>query len=157
MVSYAVIGRAIRVLSSNSGGARRSVGSATVGSGGKGSLERLGRLGRLGSKRKGGGDPMGGVSVRGEGRPRVQIEVLVVQTACVVQAVDQASGGQAVVVDVEKIHAQASDRQARRGDKGAAASRPRIGENATLGAVNGCAWNIIMGYICTTLHRVTCK
>jgi hypothetical protein len=88
---------------------------------------------------------------------------------CVVQAVDEdwRLGGE--VLDQIKHDGgcgedscaqagkRATDRQARRADKGAAASRPEIGETATLGAVNGCAWNIIMGYICTTLHRVTCN
>jgi hypothetical protein len=58
--------------------------------------------------------------------------------------------------DVEKIHA-VDERQATRADMGAAAQQAWIGENATLGTVNGCAWNIIMGDICTTLHRVTCN
>jgi hypothetical protein len=83
MVSYAVIGRAIRVLSSNSG-VQGEAWFGNDGSGGKSNLERLG------SKRMGGGDPMGGVSVRGEGgtakgsdRSSRGADV------CVVQAVDE--------------------------------------------------------------------
>ena len=64
-------------------------------------------------------------------------------------------------VVVEKIHAPEPGRQAtdRRGEptRVQQPAGPGIGEDATLGAVNGCAWNIIMGYICTTLHRVTCN
>jgi hypothetical protein len=112
---------------------------------------------------------MGGVSVRGESQPRVRIEVLEVQTLVWCKRwMRIGAWGRGEVLDQithdggrKKIHAQASDgqaaTQARRGDKGAAASRPGIGENATLRTVNGYAWNIIMGYICTTLHRVTCN
>ena len=112
---------------------------------------------------------MGGVSVRGEARPRVRIEVLVVQRFvwCKRWMRIGAWGGKfwirsSTTVVVEKIHArrQASERPTdRRGEptRVQQPAGPGIGEDATLGAVNGCAWNIIMGYICTTLHRVTCN
>ena len=117
----------------------------------------------------GGWDPMGGVSVRGEARPRVRIEVLVVQRFVWCKRwmrIGAWGRGQCFGSDharrwKEKDSCAGKRRteatQARRGDKGAAASRPGIGENATLRTVNGYAWNIIMGYICTTLHRVTCN
>jgi hypothetical protein len=118
MISYAVIGRAIRVLSSNSG-VQGEAWFGNDGSGGKSNLERLG------SKRMGGWVPMGGVSVRGEGgtakgsdRSSRGADV------CVVQAVDEdwrLGGGRfwirsSTTVVVEKNHAQGRQATDRRGE-----------------------------------------
>jgi hypothetical protein len=113
----------------------------------------------------GGWDPMGGVSVRGEARPRVRIEVLVVQRFvwCKRWMRIGAWGGVGSFGSDQARRCgcgedscararQASDRQARRADKGAAASRTRNRRGCNAG---GREWLRLEHYYGLYMHNIT--